>query len=127
MWFLLPDEGVTPEELLSDSEAMDFLLTSEKFGWENQKIVIVHKSIPKFDVSSQFDLRDGLQALGVTDVFDPVLSDFTPMTADETIPVAVSEISHAARVVIDEEDCTAAAFSFLHYRNQRPAPVCGNC
>ena len=111
MWFLLPDEGVTPEELLSDGEAMDFLLTAEKFGWENQKSVIVHKSIPKFDVSSQFDLRDGLQALGVTDVFNPALSDFTPMTTDETVPVAVSEVSHAVRVVIDEEGCTAAAFT----------------
>ena len=113
MWFLLPDEGVTPDELLSDSEAMDFLLTSEKYGWENRKRVIVHESIPKFDVSSQSDLRDGLQALGVTDVFDPALSDFTPMITDETIPVAVSEVSHAARVVIDEEGCTAAAFTVI--------------
>ena len=29
MWFLLPDEGITPEELLSDGSAVDFFLSPE--------------------------------------------------------------------------------------------------
>ena len=111
MWFLLPDEGITPEELLSDAEAMDFLFTADKNGWENKKYLIVNKSIPKFDVSAQFDLIDGLRALGITNVFDPAASDFTPMTTDVNVPMFVSQANHAARVVIDEEGCTAAAFT----------------
>ena len=113
MWFLLPDEGVIPEELLADQEAADFLFTADKYEWENQKYLIVNKAIPKFDVSSQFDLGDGLKALGVTDVFDPAASDFTPMTTDVDGPIFLSKADHAARVVIDEEGCTAAAFTVM--------------
>ena len=113
MWFILPDEGVAPEELLSDGEAMDFLFSADKYEWENQKFLVVNKSIPKFDVSSQFDLTEGLQALGVTDVFDPALSDFTPMTTDVKDPIILTQASHAARVVIDEDGCTAAAFTVV--------------
>ena len=113
MWFLLPDEGVTPEELLSDAEAADFLFAADKYEWENKKYVYANKSIPKFDISSQLELSDGLQALGVTDIFDPVVSDFTPMTTAVDVPIFVSQASHAARVVIDEEGCTAVAFTVI--------------
>ena len=113
MWFILPDEGVTPEELLSDAEALDFLFTADQSEWENQKYLYVNKSIPKFDVSSQFDLGDGLKALGITNVYDPTVSDFTPMTTDAGAPIVLSEADHAARVVIDEEGCTATAFTVL--------------
>ena len=113
MLFLLPDEGVTPEELFSDGEAMDFLFSDDRYGWENQKSLFVNKSIPKFDVSSQFDLTEGLQALGVTDIFDPALSDFTPMTADVKDPIILTQASHTARVVVDEEGCTATVFTVM--------------
>ena len=115
MWFLLPDEGVTPEELLNDPDALDFLFTGGRWrpDWRRCKSLIVNKSIPKFDVSSQFDLKAGLQSLGVTDVFDWEISNFTPMLEDETIPVEVTEANHAARVLIDEEGCTAAAFTVI--------------
>lgn len=113
MWFLLPDEGVTPEELLSDAEAVDFLFTSNKYDWEQQKYLFVNKSIPKFDVSSRLDLKDGLKALGITDVFDPDRSDFTPMVTDADVPVILSGADHAARVIIDEEGCTATAFTIV--------------
>ena len=113
MWFLLPDEGVTLEELLEDAEAMDFLFAADKFQWENKKYLFVNKSIPKFDVSSQFDLGAGLQALGVTGIFDPEQSDFSSMTTDVDVPIVLSQASHAARVVIDEEGCTATAFTVM--------------
>ena len=112
-WFLLPEEGLSPDALLSDEEAVDFLFTADKYEWENQKYLEVNKSIPKFDISSQFDLTEGLQALGVTEVFNPAVSDFTPMTADVDVPIVLSQANHAARVVIDEEGCTAAAFTVM--------------
>lgn len=113
MWFILPDEEVPPEELLSDSEAMDFLFTADKNEWKNQKFLYVNKSIPKFDVYSQFDLDKGLKSLGVTDVFDPETSDFTPMTTNVDVPIILSQANHAARVTIDEEGCTATSFTVL--------------
>ena len=122
MWFLLPDEGVSPEELLSDSEAAYFLFSTEKNEWENQKFLFVNKSIPKFDVSDQFDLDEGLKTLGVTDIFDPAAADFTPMTTDADDPIVLSQASHAARVMIDEEGCTATAFTVLPGAGAAPPP-----
>lgn len=122
MWFFLPDEGVTPEELLSDAQVLDFLFTADRNEWENQKRLFINKAIPKFDVSSQFDLTGGLQALGVTDVFDETVSDFTPMTSDVDAPIAVGQVNHAARVMIDEEGCTATAFTELPAVGALPPP-----
>ena len=111
MLFLLPDEGLTPEALLTDGEAMDFLLSGGR-GWENSKHLVVNKAIPKFDAASELDLIPGLMALGVTDVFDFMASDFTPMTAD-TPYIYVSQATHAARAVIDEEGVVAAAYTVM--------------
>ena len=111
MWFLLPDEGVTPEELLADEEAMKFLFARDE--WENKTDLLVNKAIPKFDVSSQFDLQDGLERLGVTDVFDRTKADFSAMTTDVDGYPYLKVANHASRVTIDEKGCTAAAFTVM--------------
>lgn len=111
MWFILPDEDVSVDELLQDEQTMEFIL-GDKYEWENREFLTVHLSVPKFDVSSDLDLTSGLKALGVTDVFDPAISDFTPMTLD-TGEIYLSQAKHAARVKIDEEGCTAAAYTVM--------------
>lgn len=109
MWFILPDEGVSVDELLQDEQVMKFILTNE---WEDSKYLIVNLSVPKFDVVSDMDLSSGLRALGVTDVFDPGTSDFSPMTSDAE-EIYLSQTMHAARVMIDEEGCTAVAYTVM--------------
>ena len=109
MWFILPDEGVSVDELLQDKQVMKFILTNE---WEDSKYLIVNLSVPKFDVASDMDLVSGLKALGVTDIFDSEVSDFSPMTAD-TEEIYLSQAMHAARVMIDEEGCTAVAYTVM--------------
>lgn len=109
MWFVLPDEGVSVDDLLGDSQVMDFLYAPN--AWENREHLIVNFSMPKFDVSSQIDLTEGLNALGVTDVFDSKTADFSPMTDLED--VALSTATHAARVKVDEEGVEAAAFTLM--------------
>lgn len=111
MRFLLPDEGVSPEALLRDSEAIRYLLSSGYGSWENSKQLIVHLSLPKFDVSSQLELTDALKGLGVQDVFDPAQADFSPLTKRDG--VYLSEATHGTRVVVDEEGVTAASFTVL--------------
>lgn len=110
MWFILPDEGISMDELLSDSQAIDFILAGQAF--ENQKDVLINLAIPKFDITSQMELQDGLKELGVTDVFDPASADFTPM-ARHADDIAVSHVSHDVRVTIDEEGCSAAAYTVM--------------
>lgn len=113
MWFLLPDEGITAEELLEDPQVMEFLLMNNKWdNWSDSKYMSVNLAIPKFDVSSDLDLISGLRSLGVTDVFDPAVSDFSPMTK-ETEEIWLSQVQHAARVAIDEEGITAAAYTMM--------------
>ena len=68
--------------------------------------------MPKFDVASDLDLSQGLQSLGVTDVFDSHVSDFTPTTT-QTEELYISQANHAARVMVDEEGCTAASYTVL--------------
>ena len=109
MWFLLPDEGVTPEELLADEAALDLLLGSGESV--ESKYLIVNLSVPKFDIASELDLTASLKNLGITDVFDPVSADFSPMTADTE--AYLSQARHAARVAIDEEGVTAAAYTVM--------------
>ena len=113
MWFILPDEGISPEELLGREEAMDFILSREKYDWEQQKHLSIDFAAPRFDVSSDLDLVDGLKDLGVRDVFDSAVSDFTPLTTDVADPIYVSQAKHAARVMIDEEGCTGAAYTVI--------------
>ena len=110
MWFILPDEGVSMDALLQNEDVMRLMSAGEADGGEYAR---VYFSVPKFDIASQLDLTEGLMELGVTDVFDPDVSDFTPMTTDTDMPIYVSEATHAARVKIDEEGVEAAAFTVI--------------
>lgn len=109
MLFILPDEGVPVDALLQDEQVMKFILTNE---WEDSKYLIVNLSVPKFDVASDMDLVSGLKVLGITDVFDSELSDFSPMAVDMN-EIYLSQALHAARVMIDEEGCTAVAYTVM--------------
>lgn len=106
MIFVLPDEGITPADLLADP---DFL--TEAADFENGVFGEVQWSVPKFDVSSDLDLKSTLTGLGITDVFDPDVSDFTPLT--DTDPVWLDQAKQIARVKVDEKGVEAAAVTLL--------------
>ncbi|MDE6261074.1 MAG: hypothetical protein K2M42_09500 [Oscillospiraceae bacterium] len=133
MWLILPDEGYTVDELVAGGEAMEFLMwdkygvydreTDEYVGaWPNQEFLRVNLSLPKFDVSSDLELADGLKALGITDVFDSTVSNFDPLGASTDDPLCVGKAGHAARVMIDEEGCTAASYVDLMLCGAAPPP-----
>ena len=133
MWLLLPDEGYTVDGLLESGAAMDFLLAPKcdqyddqgnlvQAGWPGQKNLKVNLSMPKFDVSSDLDLIDGLKALGVTDVFDAGSANFDPLLAAPGGPLYVSQAQHAARVTVDEEGCEAASYTVIATAAGAPLP-----
>ena len=109
MWFLLPDEGVTPEDILADGSAVDFLLSQEN---AESKYMTIDFAVPKFDVSADTELSGALSSLGVTDVFDADTADFSPLM-DNTDGIFLSQAKHAARVAIDEEGVIAAAYTVM--------------
>lgn len=110
MWLILPDEGKTVEDVLNEGEI--FTMTLDGVQWSQKKNVQIHLSMPKFDVSSKLDLISGLENLGVKDVFDSTVSDFTPLMDDLT-DVSISQVEHAARVTVDEDGCEAAAYTVM--------------
>ena len=109
MWLLLPDEGKTPADLLESGAAMNFISAPEQYA--NASRAEIALSLPKFDVSADLNLIDGLKALGVTDAFNAAVSDFSPMSVVKG--VEIGQAKHAARVKIDEEGCEAAAFTVM--------------
>lgn len=108
MWFFLPDEGVTPEDLLA-GEAV-FTLAADSDRWENQTRLIVHVAIPKFDIFQQQTLTDALETMGISKVFNPAQADFSPISENA---LCLSQTDHAARLAIDEEGVTAAAYTLM--------------
>ena len=119
MWFILPDEGVTPQDLLKNEEALSFM--TDPVDWEQSRSLKVNLSVPKFDVSSRINLTNGLQRLGVTDCFDFTASDFSPLVGNSQ-PAEISSAEHTARVIIDEEGVTAAAYTELRLAGAAAPP-----
>lgn len=111
MIFFLPDEGVAVDDLITDRQVLALMQGNE--GAVDSTYLKVHMSIPKFDVVSDQDLIGGLKKLGVTDVFDATKSNFGGILAEQSEPVWVNKVDHAARVAIDEEGVTAAAYTVM--------------
>ena len=117
MWLILPDEGYDPQEVLESGHALGMILGAEEQQYKELK---VHLSLPKFDISAETDLREGLTALGLGDLFDPDTADFSSILPDATGDY-LSQANHAARVTVDEEGVTAAAYTLMTYYGA-PAP-----
>ncbi len=116
MWFILPDEDKTVDNVLASNEYMEMITHKYQYtddADENRKYVKVNLSVPKFDVSSALDVKDGLEKAGITDIFDPSVSDFSPsiVPSDNLAMLPyVSAINQDTRVIIDEEGVTAASY-----------------
>ena len=119
MWIILPNEGVTVAQVLAGDEYLQMTLNPN--DWENYCYANINIKLPKFDVTSQNDLIKGMKNLGLSDIFDPDLSDFTPMTTDSE-RLFVSQINHAARVTIDEKGVEAAAFTVIIVEDESAGP-----
>lgn len=107
MWFLLPGEGLSPADLLRDGAVTDLL-----YGSVSSDRYIVRLSVPRFDVSAQTDLLPVLTSLGITDVTDPSLSDFSPLI-DGSREIALSSADHGARLLLNEDGIEAAAYTII--------------
>ena len=110
MWLILPDEGLTPADLLASRNAAKLALG----GWletDAQKSLRVNLSLPKFDIGSDLHLEEALQSLGITAVFDPEDADFSPILPEQV--AWLDAVNHAARVKIDEEGVEAAAYTVM--------------
>ena len=112
--FVLPDEGVTVDEVLLDSALWENLFDGKR--WESRK---VEWSLPKFDVQSDLELQEAMEALGITDVFQEGKADFSPLVDEGALaeqgltPPVLNEAHQAARLQVDEEGIRAVAYTEL--------------
>lgn len=110
MYFVLPDEGLRPEDLLGREDFLQFLTGQAGENGPKQKEAMLHLTVPKFDVSSQLPLQQKLEELGVREAFDASKADFSPVSP-EAEGIFLSEVRHGARLSIDEIGITGAAYT----------------
>lgn len=106
MFFVLPEEGKTPEELLSDPS----FLSSLSSGAADVQTGTVEWSVPKFDLSANLDLEETLKSLGITDLLEADKADLSGLT---TLGAYLSQANQMARVSVDEKGVEAAAVTVL--------------
>ena len=99
MWLILPDEDKAVSDVLDSGNYLSLL--TDGYDYENSRTMKVNLALPKFDVTSTIDLREGLTELGITDVFSEN-ADFSVLCSSE---LYVNSARQSARVTIDEEGC----------------------
>ena len=104
VWLILPNEGVCMDELMYDPDLADLLSRDSV----DRDYADIHMDIPKFDIKDDPNLIEALKALGVTDIFDPLAADFSPLSG---VGAYVDEAKHSVRVQMDEEGVKAAALT----------------
>ena len=115
MWFILPDEDKTVDDVLESGDYADMIALRDSFPAENKKWMKVNLSVPKFDVTADLDLRQGLENLGLQELFDPYGSnDFTPSVKSD-VPVYLESINQNTRVTVEEQGVTAASYIKLRF------------
>lgn len=108
MIFILPDEGTSPADLLSDPSAF-----AEMFfpaGWEKFYQPKIEWSLPKFSIDAEYDLTRVLAGLGLETAFDPERADFSAMASD---PLFLSCARQGTHIGIDENGVEAAAYTTI--------------
>ncbi len=124
MWFILPDEGYDADSIFNDKDLQLLLsLSNSEIGsaYPDSKYLTVNMEIPKFDISVQTDIMKGLSELGLTDITDPLISDFSSL-AENYNGIYVDKINHGMRVKIDEKGVSAAAYTTIEGAGAAPPP-----
>ncbi|MCL2462986.1 MAG: serpin family protein [Defluviitaleaceae bacterium] len=107
MIFILPDEGVTPRELLSGPEKVQAMFAAGDTD-DGQ----VTWRIPKFSFHSELDdLADTLKNLGLRSAFEPD-ANFSGITDS---PAFISRIRQETQIGIDEKGVEASAYTQIYY------------
>jgi serpin B len=98
----VPDEGTFSEfESTLDAQKLNEILRNMQPGGGMQL------GVPKFSFSTDFDLKDRLTAMGMSDAFDPDRADFSGMSGGRDL--YIDTILHKAFVAADEKGTEAAA------------------
>lgn len=106
MVFILPDEGVSTTELLSDPAAFEEMFYPK--AYEEFTSCQLSWSVPKFSFGCEHDLKDMLISLGLETAFDLSTADFSGISIIEPY---LSEAKQGTHIGINEDGVEAAAYT----------------
>ncbi|XP_052084669.1 leukocyte elastase inhibitor A-like [Mytilus californianus] len=104
MIFVLPNSGDGLSELENKLSVDNFKTLVS--GLKTQKTII---RIPKFTMTSEYDLKPICTALGFTEIFDEKIADFSEIFLANETRVRVTDARHKAYIEVNEEGSEAAA------------------
>ncbi|MBP3729000.1 MAG: hypothetical protein J6H18_01860, partial [Lachnospiraceae bacterium] len=126
VWFFLPDEGVSLEEMIREEgfasfleepvasnyvkydEKSDAYLPQTYRGVTAGDSIKINLSIPKLDLSCKLDLQECLGDMGIERCLEAEKADFSPLLKNGK--AYLQEASHTSRLIMDEEGITAASY-----------------
>lgn len=115
MLFVLPDEGVTPRELLQDPNAFEAMFLSP----EKEQEYEIHWSIPKFSFDTEYDLMDTLAGLGLDTALNLQKADFSGISPEQLF---LSSATQGVHIEVNEDGVEAAGYTALGISGTSAAP-----
>jgi serpin B len=111
MVFILPDDGKTPSDIISNPEILGEAL--DCFSSDDYKTGRVIFKIPKFNFSSKESVKEFCIDLGIKDAFKEETADFSNLS--DIKPLFISDIMQNSTISIDEKGVEAAAYTEITY------------
>ncbi|MGB7605916.1 MAG: serpin family protein [Lutisporaceae bacterium] len=111
MVFILPDKGVSIDDLLATPQKVASLFNTENI--ESGKVIF---QIPKFSFGNGLDLKEIIKTMGVVTAFKGD-ADFKGITDDKAF---ISGIKQQTHIAIDENGVEAAAFTQIDFAGSAP-------
>lgn len=115
---LLPEEGISVEDYvnqLTGAKLHDTLVNAN-----GEKVIV---SMPKFETESSMSLAEALQAMGLTDAFDPETADFSAMGSSDNGPLFINDVIHKTYIKVDEKGTKAGAATAVEMNAESAAPM----
>ena len=91
MTFVLPDEGVSVDELLASDETL-----KSAFESGEDRMIYVNWQLPKFSFGSGVELKEPLQNLGIDTAFNST-ADFGGISSERAFITSLSQNTHRHR------------------------------
>ena len=106
MIFILPDEGVSVEDILMEEGKLSSIISDWANG--NTSMGEVNLSVPKFDYSVEIDLLELANAMDIKKIFNIRSNAFLDLTDTD---LYVGQMKQATKIGIDEKGCQASSYT----------------
>ncbi len=115
--FILPDPGTTLEELIQSEAYMEYFENrwdeSNSEPPEGYDMYEITFSVPKFSITSSYDLKPYLTSLGISDAFDADKADITFVKSNDGGNIFITKANQDVTVDVNEKGISAAAITWM--------------